>query len=69
MKRMSDFGMLGPRQDIIIKTLQDSRNITKRVLKKIGGAGQWWRMPLIPARRRQRQADLFELEANLVYKS
>ena len=32
-------------------------------------AGRWWRMPLIPALRRQRRADLCEFEASLVYKS
>ena len=32
---------------------------------------QWKQAPLIPAfrRQRQRQADLFELEANLVYRA
>ena len=29
----------------------------------------WWRMPLIPAFGRQRQVDLSEFEASLVYKS
>ena len=28
----------------------------------------WWHTPLIPALRRQRQVDLCELEASLVYK-
>ena len=32
-------------------------------------AGQWWRTPLIPALRRQRQADLFEIKASLVYRA
>ena len=31
-------------------------------------AGQWWRTPLIPALGRQKQADLCEFEASLVYK-
>lgn len=29
----------------------------------------WWHIILIPALRRQEQADLFEFEANLVYKA
>ena len=31
-------------------------------------AGWWWHRPLISARRRQRQADLCELEVSLVYR-
>jgi len=27
----------------------------------------WWHMPLIPALRRQRQEDLYEFWANLIY--
>ena len=34
-------------------------------VKKQTTAGQWWRTPLIPALRRQRQEDLCEFE---VYK-
>jgi hypothetical protein len=36
---------------------------------KILRDGQWWCMPLIPKlrRQRQRQADLCEFKANLVY--
>ncbi|KAL6074355.1 hypothetical protein STEG23_012105, partial [Scotinomys teguina] len=33
-----------------------------------GGARQWWYLPLIPALRRQRQMDLCEFEAILVYR-
>ena len=36
--------------------------------EKIFTAGQWWRTPLTPALRRQRQADLSEFEASLVYR-
>ena len=32
-------------------------------------AEQWWCTPLIPALGRQRQVDLCEFEASLVYKS
>ena len=37
-------------------------------IRKYKRAGQWWRMSLIPALRRQRQVDLSEFEASLVYK-
>ena len=42
---------------------------TQRHLKKEFRAGRWWGMPLIPALGRERQADLCEFEASLVYKS
>ena len=38
-------------------------------LKYCSAARQWWSMPLIPAVETQRQADLYEFEAHLVYKS
>jgi hypothetical protein len=31
--------------------------------------GQWWCIPLIPALRRQRQADLCEFETSLPYRA
>ena len=37
-------------------------------LKDRGSSRMWWRRPLIPALRRQRQADLCEFEASLVYR-
>ena len=42
---------------------------TKHLLSKpYTAVWQWWRMPLIPAFRRLRQADLCEFKASLVYK-
>ena len=37
--------------------------------EKCGATGQWWRTPLIPTLGRQRQVDLCEFKASLVYKS
>lgn len=34
--------------------------------EKLREAGQWWRMALIPAFRRQREEDLYEFKASLV---
>jgi hypothetical protein len=31
-------------------------------------AGQWWQTPLVPALRQQKQVDLCEFKANLIYK-
>jgi hypothetical protein len=31
--------------------------------------GWWWCMPLIPALNRQRQVDLFEFKARLIYRA
>ena len=39
------------------------------IFKNHNLAGWWWYTPLIPALWRQRQVDLCEFEANLVYKS
>ena len=43
--------------------------LPKSVFNNKNRAGQWWHMPLLPALRRQRQADLCKFEASLVYKS
>ncbi|CAO2578912.1 40S ribosomal protein S15a, partial [Lemmus lemmus] len=40
-----------------------------RDIRDVKLAGQWWLTPLLPALGRQRQADLCEFEASLVYKS
>ena len=37
-------------------------------LRIIRPAGWWWYTPLIPALRRQRQEDISEFEASLVYR-
>ena len=36
--------------------------------KKNSKVKQWWHMPLIPFLSRQRQVDLYELKASLVYR-
>jgi hypothetical protein len=40
----------------------------KLTYKKGVVAGQWLQKPLIPALRRQRQANLFEFKTNMVYR-
>ena len=42
--------------------------VERTALIVAGLAGQWWRMHLIPALGRQRQVDLSEFEASLVYR-
>lgn len=37
------------------------------MIRNIGEAGRWWRTPLIPALGSQRQVDLCEFKASLVY--
>ena len=37
-------------------------------MRKTVKARQWWYMPLIPVLRRQRQEDLSDLGASLVYR-
>ena len=49
----------------IEQRLEGSLNQNKEPLK---GAGQWWRTPSVPALRRQRQAELCEFKASLVYR-
>ena len=45
-------------------------NYKKKVFHKISSLnGRWWCTPLIPSLGRQRQADLCEFKASLVYKS
>ncbi len=45
------------------------QKIMKKFLKHENFAGRWWRMLLIPALGRQRQADLCEFETCLVYRA
>ena len=37
-------------------------------IKKISKVRQWWHTPLIPSLSRQRQVDLYEFKASLVYR-
>ena len=39
------------------------------MLKYVNAPGIWWLTPLIPALGRQRQMDLCEFEASLVYRA
>ena len=62
----AEAGPLGPRQEFIFII---SRRVWAKEVRVITfRAGQWWCTPLTPALRRQRQADLCECEASLVYK-
>ena len=49
--------------------LRGSLVLDPSLCKRREKTGQWWRMPLIPALGRQRQVDLREFEASLVYTS
>ena len=40
-----------------------------KIIKYIVWSGGRWCIPLVPALRRQRQADLCEVEASLVYRA
>ena len=42
--------------------------MTSIAIMKISVRWLWWRMPLFPGLGRQRQADLCEFEASLVYR-
>ena len=41
---------------------------TESVVNRVDSSGAWWRTPLIPALGRQKQEDLCELKASLVYR-
>ena len=53
----------------VLLTTEPSLMPRQYSLFKPSPVGGWLRTPLIPALRRQRQADLCEFEASLVYKS
>jgi hypothetical protein len=53
----------------IIINKSKKRKEKKKKEKRHRQSQPWWHVPLIPALRRQRQEDLCEFEASLVYTS
>ena len=50
------------------KRKESSIPVEDHALNILKIAGLWWRMPLIPALERQKQADLCEFKSSLIYK-
>ena len=53
---------------LLIMMMGDYKKEINNFLKEIQESRAWWRMPLIPALGRQRQVNLCEFEASLVYR-
>jgi hypothetical protein len=55
----------------VVSKIKNSFNLIIQKINqlKIGNNGQWWHMLLIPTLGRQKQADLCESEASMLYRA